>query len=754
MVKKLCVGEVPRWLTWAFVCVALLVGLSSSAIAGARFVSTASSYDMVYDDVAGILYITNGSDVLRYSVSSGSFLPPFQIGGTLLRGIDLSPDRRTLAVADLDDEDAPWPDGATCWIYLIDTATGQVTKRTFTGCNNIEGGTYSVAFGSDGDLLVTTTVAGSGSAPLRKYDMTTGEFTTVIDFISQDGMLSASADRSVIAWEESNNSSGPFGRYRVSDGDIIHRTGYDYGTAAPNYSVASNRNGTQYIVLFGQVWNYKGASIYNADMIKTGIILEDTAGLPGNAVYDSVRDVLYVSWVGTTKVRAYDTNTLGLIREFDMRGQFSQGAYGVGRLRTAQDGSLLFAIVPNGISYVRPGNNPPTANPQTFTIDEDIPTNITLTGSDPEGEDLTFSVVTPPAHGKLTGTSPNLVYTPIADYNGSDSFTYRASDLDSDSPAVTVSITVNPVVDIPVANAKSVSLAEEGNVNITLTGYDPDSGAPLTYAVVTGPAHGKLQGTPPYLSYRPDFDYLGNDTFTFKVNNGKADSLPAAVSIKITQNLPHQTCSIGAAKNLPNNTYVLIEDAVVTAAGLDYSTFISSSQRSSGIRAFVTTATWQVGQRVRLKGFIKRVDGEYQLSSCSVAPAESSEPLSPLFMVTSTLANDFWEDLNYTGINTTGMLVRLYGKVNAVIPSENVIYINDGVNRPAVIGQYNGVRVKLPTGVALPATETPIMVTGISRVSRQAVTQATERNGKLYPVGSSVYVPMIWPRNAADVWTP
>ena len=60
-------------------------------------------------------------------------------------------------------------------------------------------------------------------------------------------------------------------------------------------------------------------------------------------------------------------------------------------------------------------------------------------------------MVTRPAHGTLSGTAPNLTYTPAANYNGPDSFTFTVNDGTVDSAAATVSITVTPVNDAPVA---------------------------------------------------------------------------------------------------------------------------------------------------------------------------------------------------------------------------------------------------------------------------------------------------------------
>src|SRR5574341_292988 len=69
------------------------------------------------------------------------------------------------------------------------------------------------------------------------------------------------------------------------------------------------------------------------------------------------------------------------------------------------------------------GNTPPTADSQTPTTVEDLALPITLTGSDADGDPLTFAVVTQPSRGTLSGTAPNLVYTPLPNANGLDNFT-------------------------------------------------------------------------------------------------------------------------------------------------------------------------------------------------------------------------------------------------------------------------------------------------------------------------------------------
>ena len=102
--------------------------------------------------------------------------------------------------------------------------------------------------------------------------------------------------------------------------------------------------------------------------------------------------------------------------------------------------------VDKGSVYIYgPANVAPVAQDQSVSTAENTPKAITLSASDGNGDALAFSVVTGPAHGVLSGTAPNLTYTPNAGYSGADSFTFKANDGQLDSNIGTVSITVNDV---------------------------------------------------------------------------------------------------------------------------------------------------------------------------------------------------------------------------------------------------------------------------------------------------------------------
>lgn len=177
-------------------------------------------------------------------------------------------------------------------------------------------------------------------------------------------------------------------------------------------------------------------------------------------------------------------------------------------------------------------NNAPAAQPQTLTTPEDTPLPITLAGTDPDGDALTFVVLTQPSHGTLSGTAPNVVYTPAPGYSGPDTFTFRVDDGRAQSAPATVSITVTPGDDPPQAFDSHVYTDEDVPVALVLGASDPD-GDPLTYTLVGLPAHGTLSGTAPNLSYQPAANFHGEDRLTFRVNDGHGDSNLATVTITV-----------------------------------------------------------------------------------------------------------------------------------------------------------------------------------------------------------------------------
>ncbi len=178
-------------------------------------------------------------------------------------------------------------------------------------------------------------------------------------------------------------------------------------------------------------------------------------------------------------------------------------------------------------------NDGPAANIGSTTTAEDTAASITLSGSDPDNDTLTFVIVSDPSHGALSGTGANRTYTPAANYNGADSFTFRVDDGTTNSAVATVSLTITPVNDAPTVIGYSGITGEDTPLGFTLTASDVESNA-LTYIIVSNPSHGTLSGSGPAFTYTPSPNYNGPDSFSFKVNDGLADSGTALANLTVS----------------------------------------------------------------------------------------------------------------------------------------------------------------------------------------------------------------------------
>ncbi len=184
---------------------------------------------------------------------------------------------------------------------------------------------------------------------------------------------------------------------------------------------------------------------------------------------------------------------------------------------------------------VNPVNDAPIADSQEVEVGEDGERLINLSAEDIEEDELAYLVVAGPANGFLSTISENqLIYSPNANFNGSDSFTFKANDGEDDSNTATVSIDVNPVNDAPVANDGVATTSQEVPVTVNLSANDID-GDSLTYSIDTNVSKGTLSAISDNhnITYTPNSVYVGSDSFTFKANDGTVDSNIATVSITV-----------------------------------------------------------------------------------------------------------------------------------------------------------------------------------------------------------------------------
>jgi hypothetical protein len=253
---------------------------------------------------------------------------------------------------------------------------------------------------------------------------------------------------------------------------------------------------------------------------------EDT--VTWSIVTQASHGIASVSGMGATKVVSY-TPEADYFGSDSFVVQVSDGQGGTGGTDTITVTVTIQAV-----------NDPPVANAQSVTTTEDSAKEITLTGSDVEGSPLTYSIVSGPSHGSLTGSAPNLIYTPDANYHGPDSFTFRVSDGTANSADAVVSITVTPVNDAPVAVVDTGYVVEQdGELIVPATAgvlaNDSDvDGDALSAILVSPPANGELTlNSDGSFTYTPEPGFVGLITFTYRAFDGLEYSPETRVEIAV-----------------------------------------------------------------------------------------------------------------------------------------------------------------------------------------------------------------------------
>lgn len=206
---------------------------------------------------------------------------------------------------------------------------------------------------------------------------------------------------------------------------------------------------------------------------------------------------------------------------------------------------------------------PPLARTDAYSTDEDTPlvvgaaaglrlNDITFGGA------LSASIVDMPANGAVSlAADGSFSYTPNANFNGQDMFRYRVSDGSAYSDAALVTISVNPVADVPVAGADTASTNEGVAVTINVLANDSDALGPFSLTSLTQPANGSATMSNGAIVYTPAAGFSGQDRFTYTIA-GAEGSATAAVSVTVI--------NVNQAPLALNNSYTMAEDTPLTVA--------------------------------------------------------------------------------------------------------------------------------------------------------------------------------------------
>jgi hypothetical protein len=277
----------------------------------------------------------------------------------------------------------------------------------------------------------------------------------------------------------------------------------------------------------------------------------------------------------TLKGSDSDSDTLSYTIQNPMHGSLNQiDSVWVYTPETGFYGEDTFSFIANdGIENSEPAiikilvNGKPVADPKSVVTANNSSISFQLTGSDKDGDPLTFQILSTPQHGNITGNAPHIIYTPEHLFAGKDQFSFKVNDGIQDSDQVIVEIIVN---DKPVANPLSITTLNMMPINMTLTGSDPNNDL-LTFHIISEPQHGKYSGQAPDITYTPNQSFLGIDQFEFIVNDGLNDSNKATVMITV-----HPYRISGGVNYYQNN--IAVPDVSLLLTGLNSYTVTTNTQ--------------------------------------------------------------------------------------------------------------------------------------------------------------------------------
>lgn len=217
-------------------------------------------------------------------------------------------------------------------------------------------------------------------------------------------------------------------------------------------------------------------------------------------------------------------------------------------VRVVDEGGL-FAISAVEVAVYKVNDVPVVTSDNTHVIEEDTPALGTIVVYDPDTADsvdpdsCSMTVSTPATHGtvELDGLTGNYTYTPNLHYNGSDSFVVTVTDEHDATTSKTVSITIIPVNDAPLAEADTASVAEDHSVVIDVLANDTDidlsrEGDDLVIQSVDGVDNGNVMPAADgkSLTFTPSPNWFGVERFTYTVKDQNDATASAEVTVTVS----------------------------------------------------------------------------------------------------------------------------------------------------------------------------------------------------------------------------
>jgi large repetitive protein len=215
---------------------------------------------------------------------------------------------------------------------------------------------------------------------------------------------------------------------------------------------------------------------------------------------------------------------------------------------------------------VNPINDLPVAANDSATTLEDQPVTLPVLAndSDPDGDPLTVTAATSPNGSVVINPDGTITFTPALNFNGPATITYTVSDGKGGTTTASVTVTVTPVNDPPVARADVGATPEDTPVRLSPLANDSDvDGNPLTITAASAPNGTVVINPDGTITYTPNRNFNGTDTVTYQISDGKGGFSTATITVTVAAvNDPPVAANdvIGTDEDTPVRIPVLAND--------------------------------------------------------------------------------------------------------------------------------------------------------------------------------------------------
>jgi len=180
-------------------------------------------------------------------------------------------------------------------------------------------------------------------------------------------------------------------------------------------------------------------------------------------------------------------------------------------------------------------NDAPTITiANSLTVDEDGNQTLSFSYTDIDGDTVTATEKTVPTNGSISITATDISYTPDADFNGNDTFTVTLTDSAGFSVDKTITVNVSSINDEPVITiTNTLTVDEDGNQILSFSYTDID-GDTVTTTEKTAPTNGSISISATDISYTPDANFNGSDTFTVTLTDSAGFSVDKTITVNVS----------------------------------------------------------------------------------------------------------------------------------------------------------------------------------------------------------------------------